>query len=53
MSQYQKKAINFTDEEIEKLDEIVAREQGVTRSDLVRQAVDYYLGYYVQRESIN
>ena len=53
MSQYQKKAINFTDEEIEKLDEIVAREQGVTRSDLVREAVDHYLGYYVQRESMN
>ena len=53
MSQYEKIAINFTKEEKEKLDEIVAREQGVTRSDLVRQAVDYYLGYYVQRESMN
>lgn len=53
MSQYQKIAINFTKEEKEKLDEIVAREQGVTRSDLVREAVDYYLGYYVQRESMN
>lgn len=53
MSQYEKKAINFTKEEIKKLDEIVAREQGVTRSDLVREAVDHYLGYYVQRESMN
>ena len=53
MSQYEKIAINFTKEEKEKLDEIVAREQGVTRSDLVREAVDYYLGYYVQRESMN
>ena len=40
MSQYEKIAINFTKEEKEKLDEIVAREQGVTRSDLVREAVD-------------
>ncbi len=53
MSQYKKIAINFTEEEIKKLDEIASREQGVTRSDLVREAVDYYLGYYVQRESMN
>ena len=53
MSQYKKIAINFTEEEINKLDEIASREQGVTRSDLVREAVDYYLGYYVQRESMN
>ena len=41
MSQYKKVAINFTEEEIKKLDEIASREQGVTRSDLVREAVDY------------
>ena len=53
MEETKKVTISFTQDQLDKLDEIVAKEQGYSRSSLVREAVDYYLGYYVQRESMN
>lgn len=53
MDEYKKITISFTQEQLDKLDEIVAKEQGYSRSSLVREAVDYYLGYLASRESVS
>ena len=53
MEEYKKVTISFTKEQLEKLDEIMSKEQGYTRSSLVREAVDYYLGYLVQKGSVS
>ena len=53
MEEYKKITISFTQDQLERLDEIMAKEQGCTRSSLVREAVDYYLGYRAQRESVS
>ena len=53
MEEYKKRTISFTQDQLEKLDEIMEREQGYTRSSLVREAVDYYLGYLAQKESVS
>ena len=53
MEEYKKRTISFTQDQLEKLDEITEREQGYTRSSLVREAVDYYLGYRAQKESVS
>ena len=53
MEEYKKVTISFTKEQLEKLDEIMSKEQGYTRSSLVREAVDYYLGYLAQKESVS
>ena len=53
MEEYKKITISFTQDQLEKLDEIVAKEQGYSRSSLVREAVDYYLGYLASRESVS
>lgn len=53
MEEYKKRTVSFTQDQLEKLDEIMEREQGYTRSSLVREAVDYYLGYLAQKESVN
>ena len=53
MEEYKKVTISFTKEQLEKLDEIMSREQGYTRSSLVRDAVDYYLEYLAQRGSVS
>ena len=53
MEEYKKRTISFTQDQLEKLDEITEREQGYTRSSLVREAVDYYLGYLAQKESVS
>ena len=53
MEEYKKVTISFTKDQLEKLDEILAKEQGYTRSSLVREAVDNYLGYRAQKENVN
>ena len=53
MKEYEKVTVSFTKDQLKKLDEIVEREQGYSRSSLVREAVDYYLGYLAQKESIS
>lgn len=53
MEEYKKITISFTQDQLDKLDEIVAKEQGYSRSSLVREAVDYYLGYLASRESVS
>ena len=53
MEEYKKRTISFTQDQLEKLEEIMEREQGYTRSSLVREAVDYYLGYLAQKESVS
>ena len=53
MEEYKKVTISLTQDQLDKLDEIMEREQGYSRSSLVREAVDYYLGYLVQKESVS
>lgn len=53
MEEYKKITISFTQDQLDKLGEIVAKEQGYSRSSLVREAVDYYLGYLASRESVS
>ena len=53
MEEYKKVTISFTKEQLEKLNEIMAKEQGYSRSSLVREAVDNYIGYRVQKENIS
>ena len=53
MEEYKKITISFAQDQLNKLDEIVAKEQGYSRSSLVREAVDYYLGYLASRESVS
>lgn len=53
MEEYKKITVSFTQDQLDKLDEIVAKEQGYSRSSLVREAVDYYLGYLASRESVS
>ncbi len=53
MEEYKKVTISFTKEQLEKLDEIMSKEQGYSRSSLVREAVDNYIGYRVQKENIS
>ena len=45
--------ISFTKDQLKKLDEIMSKEQGYTRSSLVREAVDNYIGYRAQKENVN
>ena len=49
MEEYKKVTISFTKDQLSKLDEIMSKEQGYTRSSLVREAVDNY----VQKENIS
>ena len=51
MEEYKKVTISFTKDQLEKLDEIMSKEQGYTRNSLVREAVDNYIGYRAQKES--
>ena len=53
MEEYKKVTISFTKDQLEKMDEIMSKEQGYTRSSLVREAVDNYLGYRAQKENIS
>ena len=53
MKEYKKVTISFTKDQLEKLDEIISKEQGYSRSSLVREAVDYYLGYLAQKGSVS
>ena len=53
MDQLKKVAISLEEAQIEKLDEIASQSQGYSRSALVREAVDYYLGYLAQAENVN
>ena len=53
MDQFKKVAISLEEAQIEKLDEIASQSQGYSRSALVREAVDYYLGYLAQAENVN
>lgn len=53
MEEYKKVTISFTKEHLKKLDEILKQEQGYSRSSLVREAVDYYLGYLAQKGSVS
>ena len=53
MEEYKKVTISFTKDQLKKLDEIMSKEQGYTRSFLVRKAVDNYLGYRAQKENIS
>ena len=53
MEKYKKLTISFTKDQLEKLDEIIKSEQGYTRSSLVREAVDNYIGYRAQKENIS
>ena len=53
MEEFKKVTISFTKDQLEKLDEILSKEQGYTRSSLVREAVDNYIGYRVQKENIS
>ena len=50
MEEYEKITISFTKDQLEKLDEIMSKEQGYSRSSLVREAVDYYLGYATRKK---
>ena len=53
MEEYKKVTISFTKDQLEKMDEIMSKEHGYTRSSLVREAVDYYLGYLAQKGSVS
>ena len=53
MEEFKKVTVSFTKDQLEKLDEIMSKEQGYTRSSLVREAVDYYLGYLAQKGSVS
>lgn len=53
MEKYKKVTISFTKDQLEKMDEIMSKEQGYTRSSLVREAVDNYLGYRAQKENVS
>ena len=53
MEEYKKVTISFTKDQLEKMDEIMSKEQGYTRSSFVREAVDNYIGYLAQKESIS
>ena len=53
MEEYKKVTISLTQDQLEELDEIMLKEQGYSRSSLVREAVDYYLGYLAQKESVS
>ena len=53
MEEYKKVTISFTKDQLEKIDEIMSKEQGYSRSSLVREAVDYYLGYLAQKGSVS
>ena len=53
MEEYKKVTISFTKDQLKKLDEIMSKEQGYTRSSLVRETVDNYLGYRAQNENVN
>ena len=53
MEEYKKVTISLTQDQLDKLDEIMEREQGYSRSSLVREAVDYYLGYLAQKGSVS
>ena len=53
MEEYKKVTISFTKDQLSRLDEIMSKEQGYTRSSLVREAVDNYIGYRVQKENIS
>ena len=53
MEEYKKVTISLTQDQLDKLDEIMEREQGYTRSSLVREAVEYYLGYLAQKGNVS
>ena len=53
MEEYKKITISFTQDQLEKMDQVLKQEQGYSRSSLVREAVDYYLGYLATRESVS
>ena len=53
MEEYKKVTISFTQDQLDKLEEIIAKEQGYSRSSLVREAVDYYLGYLTSKENVS
>ena len=53
MEEYKKVTISFTKDQLEKMDEIMSKEQGYSRSSLVREAVDNYIGYRAQKENIS
>ena len=53
MEEYKKVTISFTKDQLEKMDEIMSKEQGYSRSSLVREAVDYYLGFLAQKGSVS
>ena len=53
MEEYKKVTISLTQDQLDKLDEITKQEQGYSRSSLVREAVDYYLGYLAQKGSVS
>ena len=53
MEEYKKVTISFTKDQLEKLDEILKQEQGYSRSSLVREALDNYIGYLAQKESVS
>ena len=53
MEEYKKVTISFTKDQLEKMDAILSKEQGYTRSSLVREAVDNYIGYRVLKENIS
>ena len=53
MEEYKKVTISFTQDQLEKMDQLIKQEQGYSRSSLVREAVDYYLGYLASRESVS
>ena len=42
MEEYKKVTVSFTRDQLEKLKEIMTKEQGYTRNSLVREAVDYF-----------
>ena len=53
MEEYKKVTISFTKDQLKKLDEIMSKEQGYSRSSLVREAVDNYIRYRAQKENIS
>ena len=53
MEEYKKVTISFTKDQLKQLDEIMSKEQGYSRSSLVREAVDNYIGYRAQKENIS
>ena len=40
-------------DQLKKMDEIMSKEQGYSRSSLVREALDNYIGYLAQKESVS